>query len=43
MYRQALKLMEKALGRDYPDMLTSVNNLGNALARQGKYAEAKAM
>ena len=31
------------LGREHPDTLTSVNNLGLVLDSQGKYEEAEAM
>lgn len=34
---------EKVLGRDHPDMLTSVSHLGSVLSSQGKYKEAEAM
>ena len=29
------------LRKDYPDILTSINNLTNSLHKQGKYTEAK--
>jgi hypothetical protein len=32
-----LKAREKVLGREHPDTLTSVNNLGDVLSKQGKY------
>lgn len=31
------------LGAEYPNILTSVSNLGLVLSNQGKYEEAKAM
>ncbi|QKX62526.1 uncharacterized protein TRUGW13939_09687 [Talaromyces rugulosus] len=37
MYRRALEAREKVLGLNHPNTLTSVNNLGNVLFRQGKY------
>jgi tetratricopeptide (TPR) repeat protein len=33
--------MEKALGKDHPDMATSLNNLAILYDDQGKYAEAE--
>ena len=41
MHRRALEAREKVLGREHPDTLTSVNNLGNVLFMQGKYEEAE--
>ncbi len=43
MHRQALVLKEKVLGPEHPDTLTSLNNLGAVLDRQGKYEEAEKM
>lgn len=43
MQRWALVAREKVLGREHPDTLTSVNNLGLVLDSQGKYEEAEAM
>ncbi|KAH7394832.1 hypothetical protein BKA66DRAFT_455924 [Pyrenochaeta sp. MPI-SDFR-AT-0127] len=43
MHRRALEGREKVLGPEHPDTLTSVDNLGWMLARQGKYEEAEAM
>ncbi|KAJ5366060.1 hypothetical protein N7541_000001 [Penicillium brevicompactum] len=43
MQRWALDAREKVLGREHPDTLTSVNNLGSVLDSQGKYEEAEAM
>ena len=40
MHRQALRGYEKVLGPEHPDTLTSVNNVGLVLERQGKYKEA---
>ncbi|KAK3383706.1 hypothetical protein B0T24DRAFT_645911 [Lasiosphaeria ovina] len=41
MYRQALELNEKVLGREHPSTLDSMNNLGLVLGSQGKYEEAE--
>jgi hypothetical protein len=38
-----LEVREKALGREHPDTLTSVSNLGYVLSCQGKYEEAEAI
>ena len=35
--------MGRVLGKEHPDTLTSMNNLGSVLSRQGKYEEAKEM
>ncbi|GAB1310659.1 hypothetical protein MFIFM68171_00869 [Madurella fahalii] len=43
LYRQTLKLQIRVLGAEYPDTLTSINNLANTLDRQGKYEEAEAL
>ncbi|CAG7977526.1 unnamed protein product [Penicillium salamii] len=43
MHQRALEAQEKVLGREHPDTLTSVNNLGLVLDSQGKYEEAEAM
>lgn len=43
MYREALGLYEKVLGREHPDTLTSMNNLALVLDSQGKYEEAEQM
>jgi Tfp pilus assembly protein PilF len=43
MERQALEAREKVLGRDHPDTLTSVSNLGLVLSHQGKYDEAESI
>jgi hypothetical protein len=40
---RVLRLRLKAQGREHPDTLTSVNNLGSVLERQGKYKEAEAI
>lgn len=39
--RRALEGREKALGKDHPSILTSVNNLALVLRYQGKYEAAK--
>ncbi|KAH0566263.1 hypothetical protein GP486_000338 [Trichoglossum hirsutum] len=41
--RVSVEARESVLGRQHPDTLTSVNNLGCVLERQGKYEEAEAM
>jgi hypothetical protein len=43
MHRRALEVREKMLGPEHPDTLTSADNLGSILERQGKYEEAEAM
>ena len=37
MYRQALELWERALGKEHPETLTSIGNLASVLRDQGKY------
>ena len=39
----SLVLLEKALGQEHPDILTSISNLASVLYSQGKYEEAEAM
>jgi len=41
MYRETLALREKVLGKEHPSTLASMNKVGVALSRQGKYAEAE--
>jgi tetratricopeptide (TPR) repeat protein len=43
MYRQALGLMEKVLGKEHPDTLESMNNLANIQMGQGKYEQAEVL
>jgi Tfp pilus assembly protein PilF len=43
MLRRALEGRATVLGQEHPDTLTSVNNLGLVLSRQGKYEEAEEM
>jgi tetratricopeptide (TPR) repeat protein len=43
IYRQTLKLREKALGQEHPDTLTSMEKLAGVLEMQGKYEEAEGM
>ncbi len=43
MYRRALEIREKSLGKDHPDVATSLNNLAELYRAQGKYAEAEPM
>ena len=38
-----VKAREKVLGPEHLNTLTSVNNLGAVLLRQGKYEEAESM
>ena len=42
-FRSSLAIRERILGREHPDTLTSVSQLGTVLERQGKYEEAEAM
>ncbi|KAF2187411.1 kinesin light chain 1 [Zopfia rhizophila CBS 207.26] len=42
-HRQAWSLREVLFGREHPDTLTSVSNLGLVLERQGRYEEAEEM
>jgi len=41
MNRRALEGREKALRKEHPSTLTSVNNLAFVLQGQGKYEEAE--
>ena len=43
MHRWVLEAREKVLGREHPETLTSVSNLGDVLSSQGKYDEAEAI
>ena len=43
MNRRALEGKEKALGKEHPDTLISVNNLALVLQYQGKHEEAEQM
>ncbi|KAF2178436.1 hypothetical protein K469DRAFT_332849 [Zopfia rhizophila CBS 207.26] len=43
MHRETLTLRVKISGKEYPDTLTSMNNVAMALSDQGKYAEAEKM
>ncbi|KAJ6003887.1 hypothetical protein N7540_013169 [Penicillium herquei] len=43
MYRRALEAREKVHGREHPNTLSCVNNLGNVISSQGKYEEAEVM
>lgn len=38
-YQQSLRINEKALGAEHPDVVTSLNNLATLYAYQGRYAE----
>ncbi len=41
LYRRALAIDEKVLGREHPHVATSLNNLAFLLNKQGKYREAE--
>ncbi len=41
LYKRALDIREKALGKDHPSTATSLNNLAALYKAQGKYAEAE--
>jgi tetratricopeptide (TPR) repeat protein len=41
LYRRALDIREKALGRDHPDVAVSLNNLAELYQSQGRYAEVE--
>jgi tetratricopeptide (TPR) repeat protein len=41
LYRRALGIREKSLGKEHPDVVTDLNNLAGLLKTQGKYAEAE--
>jgi tetratricopeptide (TPR) repeat protein len=41
LYQRALRIWEKALGPEHPDVATSLNNLAELCRAQGKYAEAE--
>ena len=41
LYLRALKIDEKALGREHPGVATDMNNLALLYNAQGKHAEAK--
>jgi hypothetical protein len=41
MHRQTLEVKERVLGKENPYTLTSMGNLVDVLARQGKYQEAE--
>ncbi len=43
MFRRALEIKEKSLGKDHPDVAMSLNNLAGLYHTQGKYAEAEPM
>ena len=43
LYRRALEGMERVLGPDHSDTLTSVNNLGLLLQARGELAEAEVL
>jgi hypothetical protein len=41
LFQRALAIREKALGRDHPDVATSLNNLAALYDVQGRYADAE--
>ena len=41
LYRRAIEIDEKVLGKDHPDVAIRYNNLAGLLQDQGKYAEAE--
>jgi tetratricopeptide (TPR) repeat protein len=41
LYKRALEIREKALGKDHLETATSLNNLASLYESQGKYAEAE--
>ena len=41
LYRRSLAIWEKQLGRDHPDVATSLNNLADLYQAMGRYAEAE--
>ncbi len=41
MYKAALQLLEKVLGKEHPSTLSSMNNLAGLYLKQGRYGEAK--
>jgi hypothetical protein len=43
MHRRVLTLSETVLGKEYPDLLTSMNNLATVLSDLGKHGEAEEM
>ena len=43
LFRRALQLKEKVLGKGHPDTLGSMTGLAISLGQQGKFAEAEAM
>jgi tetratricopeptide (TPR) repeat protein len=40
LYKRSLAIREKALGRDHPDVASSLNNLAALYRNQGRYADA---
>ena len=43
MYRRALAIQDRALGREHPSTALTLNNLGSMLALRGDYAQAEQM
>jgi hypothetical protein len=43
VYNTQIGLIETILGKEYPDTLTSMNNIGLKLSDQGKYKQTEEM
>src|SRR5271154_3522108 len=43
MFRQALRLRETVLGKEHPDILTSMSNLAYVLSNRKRFSEANAL
>jgi tetratricopeptide (TPR) repeat protein len=41
LYRRAIEIDERGLGRDHPNVATNYNNLAELLRAQGKYDQAE--
>jgi len=41
LYQRSLQILEKALGKDHPDVASSLNNLAGLYSDTGRYAEAE--
>ena len=41
LHKRSLAIWEKALGKDHPNVATSLNNLAGLYRDQGKYVEAE--
>ncbi|CAM9154674.1 unnamed protein product, partial [Hapterophycus canaliculatus] len=40
LYESSISILQKALGRDHPDVATTLNDLAGLFDSQAKYAEA---